>query len=112
MNVTGVQTCALPISVSLAEGVVRTNVVATLGKRSALLHVCLRGIETGAAKVELIIDVRRVGSDGKRVLLRGFVPLLRLLVIHAPPEVLVAFLGEGRQGHRLREGATVGQSRA
>ncbi len=46
--------------------------------------------------MELILHVRRVGSDGERKLLGGLVPLLRLLEVHATFEVFLAFFAERR----------------
>src|SRR5687767_14196462 len=49
--------------------------------------------------MKLKLRVRRIGRQRERVLLRRFVPLLRLLVFQAAFEVVPAFLGKSRQRH-------------
>src|SRR4030095_13664586 len=66
----------------------------------SLLHVMLRRIETGAAKEKLIFDVRRVSGERKRVFLRGFIPLLRLLVLQAFFEVAFTFFRKHNNWHK------------
>src|SRR3712207_7218510 len=50
------------------------DVVALVGERAPLRHVVLRGVEDGAAVVELVLGVAGRGGDGQRELLRGLLP--------------------------------------
>src|SRR5262249_23690199 len=79
--------------------VVSTHVIAPLRERASLLHVGLRSVERGAPEMELIVHIRGVSRESQRVFLRGFIPLLGLLVIHAALEVLIAFFCESRHGN-------------
>ena len=49
--------------------------------------------------MKLKLRVRRIGRQRQRVLLRRFLPLLRLLVFQAAFEVVPALLGKGRHRH-------------
>jgi HD-like signal output (HDOD) protein len=44
--------------------------------------------------MELILDVRRVGSDREREFLGGLIPLLGVLVLHALFEIFLALFAE------------------
>jgi hypothetical protein len=86
------------VAVGLAVGVVGPAVVALLGERAPLLHELLRGVEERAPVVELELHLRGVGGDGEGELLRRALPLLRLLVLDAALEVLLALLRQHRDG--------------
>jgi hypothetical protein len=88
----------------LPEGVISSGEIALLGERAPLLHEPLRGVEDGAAVVQLVLDVGRTGGDGERKFLRGALPLLRILVFEAAFVILLALLrqhryGSGQQAH-------------
>ncbi len=87
------------VTIRLPERIVCTDKISALGERPSLLHIGLRGVETGAPEMELILHVRWVGSHGKCELLSGLVPLLRILIIQATPEILLALFGERRHRH-------------